>query len=177
MTVFSVDFMCQLWICFHSLFHASFVTQQQFTIPCVRHDSISAINSIHHLSLSIHWRFQRLQWLCFHWPFMDQPWHSIFDNSMLQPCLYFCFQFEVSVVNSLMLSIPYVSCHSVLCEDFNVYNDSVFSIDLWFRRDIAFWHFHASAMTLFWLSIPYVRWHSVFSDDFKVYSDSVFSDV
>jgi hypothetical protein len=64
-TVFTNDSMRQQWLCFLCWFHASTVNlfslsipcvihhQQQFTIPCVRHDSNVAIKSI------------RWQWLCF----------------------------------------------------------------------------------------------------------------
>jgi len=56
-------------------------------------------------------------------------------------------------LNALMLLIPYVSCHSVLCDDFNVYSDFVFGINLWISRDIAF------------LTIPCVRHDSIFAID------------
>jgi len=41
-------------------------------------------------------------------------------------------------VNSLILSIPYVGCHSVFSDDFKVYMDSIFDDDLWISTDIAF---------------------------------------
>jgi hypothetical protein len=69
---------------------------------------------------------------------MDQPWHSIFDNSMRQPLLYFRYRFDASVMNSLTLWIPHVTCHSVLREDFLIYNDSAFAHDLWISSDITF---------------------------------------
>jgi hypothetical protein len=61
---------------------------------------------------------------------MDQQRHSVFDNSMRQPWLYFAYQFDVSVMNSLTLLIPYVGCHSVFIDGFKVYGDSVFADDL-----------------------------------------------
>ena len=91
------------------------------TISCVNNDSIFAINSIHQLVLSFQWWFQGLQWFSFRWWFMDHPSHSIFYHSMRQPWLYFCYWFNESVMNSLTLSIPYVSCNSVFSDDFNVY--------------------------------------------------------
>jgi len=44
----------------------------------------------------------------------------------------------VSVVNTKKLSIPYGSCHSVFNGDLTVYNDSIFTNDLWICTDIAF---------------------------------------
>jgi hypothetical protein len=84
---------------------------------------------------------------------MDQPWHSIFDNSMRQPWLYFCFRFDASVVNSLTMSIPWGMCHSVFIDDFKVYGYSVLAADLWISCDIAF------------LTIPWVGHDSIFSID------------
>jgi hypothetical protein len=101
------------------------------SIWCVGCEFSDAVNSIRHVSLSIHWWFQGLQLLSFHRRFMDQQWHSVFYDSMCQPWLYFCYWFDVLFVNSLMLSIPYGSCHSVFIDDFKVYNYSLFDDDLW----------------------------------------------
>jgi hypothetical protein len=95
-------------------------------------------SSIHRLSLNIHWRFQGLQLLYFGRRFMDQPLHSVFDNSMRQRWLYFYYRFDASFVNSVTLSIPHGSCHSVFIDDFKVYSDSVLAADLWISSDIAF---------------------------------------
>jgi hypothetical protein len=133
------------------------------TIPYRDHDSIFAMywmrrSWIHwrcrwilYLSLSIHWPFQGLQLLCVGRRFMDQPWHSVFDNYMRRPWLYFCFPFDVSVVNSLTLSIPCCNCHSVFIDDFKVYGYSLLAGDLWISRDIAF------------LTIPCVGHDSIFA--------------
>ena len=99
------------------------------SIWCVGHEFIDAVNSIRQFSLNIHWWFWQ-QWLCFRWRLRDKPWHIVFDNSMHQPWLYFCYRFHASVLNSLTLSIPYVGCHSVFVDDFMVYSDSVFAEDL-----------------------------------------------
>jgi hypothetical protein len=99
---------------------------------------------------------------------------------MCQPWLYFCYRFDVSVVNSLTLWIRYVSCHSVFMDDFLVYNDSWIHWHCWFHTlaviqfsgiiswstktqfslmiygsaaTWCFWQFHVLAMTLFCLSI------------------------
>ena len=120
------------------------------TIPCVNPDSIFGIEFVHwswiyllytfqtQLSLNIYWRFQGLQWVCFRWWFMDQPWRSVFANSMSQPWFYFCNWFDALVVNLGTLSIPYASCHLVFIDDFNVYTDSIFTDDLWITSDISF---------------------------------------
>jgi hypothetical protein len=84
---------------------------------------------------------------------MDHQWHSIFYNSMNQPWLYFCYWFDASFRNSLMLSLLYGSCHSVFIDDFKVYWDSIFAGDLWFRSDKAFLTIPSLAMTLFLLPI------------------------
>jgi hypothetical protein len=169
-----------------------------FTIPWVCHDSIfvidlmcrefiDTVDFVRQLSLSVHWRFWVLRWLCFRWRFMDQPWHSVFDNSMRQPWLYFCYRFDAPFVNSVTLSIPYVRCPSVLrFQGLQL---------LCFRRRFMdqLWHsmfynsmclpwlyfcnrFDASFVNSLTMSIPYIGCHSVFIVDFKVYSDSVFAD-
>jgi hypothetical protein len=122
-------------------------------IFCVDREFISAVKSIRQLSLSIKWRFNSLKRLSFRWRFMDMHWHNIFDNSMRQPWLYFCYRFDESVVNSLTLSISYVSCHSVFSDDSKVYKESVFADDWWISRDIVL------------LTIPYVSHDSIFAID------------
>jgi hypothetical protein len=114
---------------------------------------IHAFDYIHRLSLNIHWRLQGLQWLYFCWRFMDQQWHNIFDNSIRRPWLYFRYRFDASIVNSLMLSIPYSSCLLVFIDDYKVYSDSVFADDLWITSDIAF------------LTIPFITHYSIFAFD------------
>jgi hypothetical protein len=120
------------------LFHVSTMTVYSLSIWCVGRELIDVVDSIRHLSFSIHWRFQGLQWLCFSWRFMEQPWHSILDNSMCQPWLYFCYRFDASVMNSLTLWIPHVTCHLVFRDDFLVYSESAFAHDLWINSDITF---------------------------------------
>jgi hypothetical protein len=92
--------------------------------------------------------------LKFWWWFWGLQWHSVFDESMRQPWIYFCYQFYASVLNSLTLSIPYVSFHLVLSDDFKVYSHSVFADD--FR----------SVVTQCSLTIPRVHDDSFFSIDF-----------
>jgi hypothetical protein len=107
-------------------------------ILCVRREFNDAVDSIQHVSLSIKWWFNCLQRLSFRQRFMDLHWLSVFDNSMRQPWFYFCYGFYASVVNSMRVSIPYSSCHSLLNDDLTVYSDSVFIDDLWICTDIAF---------------------------------------
>jgi hypothetical protein len=117
---------------------------------------------------------------------------------MRRPWLYFCYRFDASVVNSLTLSIPCGSCHSVFIDDFKVYCYSVLAGDLWIIREIAFftnpcvghdsifalelmrrpWLYFclrvdASVVNSLTLSIPCGSCHSVFIDDFKVYRYSL----
>jgi hypothetical protein len=87
---------------------------------CLGCQFIDAVDYIRRVSLIIHWRFQGLQLLCFRRRFMDQLWHSVFDNSMCQSWLYFCYRLDASIMNSLTLSIPYASCHSVFIYDYHV---------------------------------------------------------
>jgi hypothetical protein len=128
-SVFSIDFLCQSWISLSCRFRSSAVTQFQT------------------------W-FLILQWLSFRWWFLDQHWHSVFHDSMRQTWIYFCYRFHASVVNSLTLSTPYVSCHSYYSGDFRVHSDAVFGDDFW------------SVVTQFSPMIPCVNDDSVFSIDF-----------
>jgi hypothetical protein len=118
---------------------------------CVVREFSDAVDSTRQLSLSIHWWFQGLQWLCFSCRFMNQQWHSVFGNFMRRPWLYFCYRFDALFVNSVTLSIPYGRCHSVFIDDFKVYSYPIFGGDLWISRDIAF------------LTIPCVGHHSIFA--------------
>ena len=134
-------------------FHASVMTLFLQSIWCVSREFIDAVNSVRHLSLSIQLRLQGLHRLSFCSRFMDQLWHCVFDNSMRQPWLYFCYWFDKSVVNSLTLSIPYGCCHSVFIDDFKFNKDSVFADDLWIISEITF------------LTIPCVNHDSIVSID------------
>jgi hypothetical protein len=91
-------------------------------------------------------------------------------------------------VNSLMLSTPYVSCHSYYSGDFRIHSDSLFADDFWSVVTQFWWRFHASPMTMFSLLISFVNrelacvvdsvrqpWLS-FKHDFSFYSDSIFAD-
>jgi hypothetical protein len=123
------------------------------SIWCVCREFSDDVDYILRLSLNIHWRFPGIQWLCFRCQFLDQQWHSVFDNSMRRPWLYFCYRFDASVVNSLTLSITYNGCHSIFIDDFKVYSDSVFAADLWISSDIEV------------LTIPCVSHDSIFPID------------
>jgi hypothetical protein len=82
---------------------------------------------------------------------MDQPWQSVFFISMRRPWLYFCYLLDASVVNSLTLSIPCSTCHSVFIDDFKVYRYSLLAGDLCISRDWVF------------LTIPCVDHDSIFA--------------
>jgi hypothetical protein len=167
-------------------FHASAMTLFLLSTWCFRREFIDAVDSMLYLSLSIHWRFQGLLLLSFCRRFMDLPWQNVFFSSMRLPWLYFCYLLDASVVNSLTLSIPCCTCHSVFIDDFKVYCYSLFAGDLWITHDIAFltipcishdssffYRFDVSVVNSLTLSIPCGSCHSVFIDDFKVYCYSV----
>ena len=133
--------MRQSWIHQRSWFHAVPVTQYSLTIS----------------------RFTvTLFWL----PIYGSAWHSVFDNSMCRPWLYFCFRFDASVVNSLTLSIPCGSCHSVFIDDFKVYCYSVLACDLWISRNIAFFTIpcvgHDSIFVIDWMRRSCIQWRCRF---------------
>jgi len=50
---------------------------------------------------------------------------------MRQIWIYFCYRFYASLVNSLKLSTPHVSCHSYFSGDFKVNSHSLFADDFW----------------------------------------------
>ena len=67
--VLSFDFVHQPWISMRCRFHPSTVTQFQ------------------------RW-FLVLQWLSFRCRFLDQHWYCVFDDSMRQTWIYFCYRFK-----------------------------------------------------------------------------------
>jgi hypothetical protein len=111
---------------------SSVVTQFSLAIPCVNDDSLFSFDFVRQPWISMRCRFQPsavtqferwflvLQGLRFRCRFLDQHWHSVFDDSMRQTWIYFCYRFLASLVNSLTLSTPYVSCHSYYSGDFMV---------------------------------------------------------
>jgi len=113
-----------------SQFHALAMTLYLLSIGCIVREFRDVVDSIHRLPFSIDWWFQGLQLLCFRLWFMDQLWQNIFNNSISQPWLYFCYRLDASFVNSVTLSIPYVGCHSVFIDDFKFYRDIVYADDL-----------------------------------------------
>jgi hypothetical protein len=123
-------------------------------ISFVNRELVFAVDSIRQPWFNFQRWFLVLQWLSFRWGFMDQHWHSVFHDSMRQTWIYFCYRFYASLVSSLTLSTPSVSCHSYFSGDFKVTSDSVFADDFW------------SVGTQFSLTIPCVNDDSVFSIDF-----------
>jgi hypothetical protein len=147
-------------------FHASAMTLFLLSVWCVGREFIYTMDSTRQLSLSFEWWFLVLQRLSFRWQIMDQQWHSVFDNSIRQPLLYFHNRFNGSVVNSLTLSIPYGSCHSVFSDDLKFYSDYVFPDDLWINRDIAFFSFpcvkHSSSFAIDLMRWSWIHWRCPF---------------
>jgi hypothetical protein len=133
--------MCRSWIHSRCRFHAVPVTRYSLTIS-------------------------RSTLLCFGRWFMDQPWHSIFDNSMRRPWLYFFYRFDASLVSSSTLSIPCGSCHSVFIDDFKVYCYSVLAGDLWISRDRLFFSFpcvgHDSIFAIYLMFPSWIHWRCRF---------------
>jgi hypothetical protein len=123
-------------------------------ISFVNCELVFAVDSIRQPWLIFQRWFLVLKWLSFRWRFMDQHWHSVFNDSMRQIWIYFCYRFYASHVNSLTLSTPYVSCHSYFSGDLKVNGDFVFADDFW------------SVGTHFSLTIPCVNDDYFFSIDF-----------
>jgi hypothetical protein len=123
-------------------------------ISSVNRELVFAVDSIRHPSLNFQRWFLVLQWLSFRWWFMYKYWHCVFDDSMRQTWIYFCYRFYASLVSSLTLSTPYVSCHSYFSGNFKVTSHSIFAYDFW------------SVGTQFSLTIPCVNDDSFFSIDF-----------
>jgi len=124
-------------------------------ISFVNRELVFAVDSIRQPWLNFQRWFLVLQWFSFHWRFMDQHWHSVFDDSMPQTWIFFFYRFYASLVISLTLPTPYVSCHSYFSGDFKVYGDSVFTDDFW------------SVVMQFSLTIPCVNHDSVYCHDFN----------
>jgi len=147
-------------------FHAPAMTLFLLSTWCVGREFIDAVDSMLYLSLSIHWWFQGLRLLCFGCRFMDQPWHSVFDNPMRRPWLSFFYQFDASVVNSLTLSIPWGSYHSVFIEDFKVYCYSLLAAYLWISHDRVFFSFpcvgHDSIFAIDLMHRSWIHWRCRF---------------
>jgi hypothetical protein len=123
-------------------------------ISSVNRELVFSVDSIHHPCLNFQRWFLVLQWLSFQWRFMHKHSHCGFDDSIRQTWIYFCYRFYASLVNSLTLSTPYVSCHSYFSGDFKVYGDSVFADDLWISTGIVC------------LTIPCLKHESIFSNGF-----------
>jgi hypothetical protein len=119
------------WLCFPEDFW-SVVTQFSLAIPWVNDDPVLSFDFIHQPWISMRCRFHPsavnqfqswflvLQRLSFRCRFLYQHKHNVFDDFMRQTWIYFCYRFLASVVNSLTLSTPYVSCHSYYSGDFRV---------------------------------------------------------
>ena len=104
---------------------------------------------------------------------MHKHWHCVFDDSLRQTWISFCYRFYGSLVNSWTLSTPYVRCHSYFSCDFKAYRDSVLAYD--FRSvvtqfsltiscvndDCFLYWFRSSTVNYDALSIPSVSRESV----------------
>jgi hypothetical protein len=138
----------------HWRFHASTMTLFSLMNSFVNRELVFVVHSICQPWLNFQRLFLVLQWLSFCWRFMDQHWHSVFDDSMSQTWIFFFYRFYASLVNSLTLSTPYVRGHSYFSGDFKVTSHFFFADYFW------------SVGTQFALTIPCVNDDSVFSNDF-----------
>jgi hypothetical protein len=111
----------------------SIVMKFAMTIPCVYDDSVFYNDFIHQPWISIRCRLYPSVVIQFSKMIscstVTQHWHSVFDDSKRQTWIYFSYRFYASLVNSLTLSTPYVSCHSYFIGDFKVNSHSVFADD------------------------------------------------
>jgi hypothetical protein len=145
-SVFSVDFMRQLWICFCCLLHASSVTQQQFTIPCVIHDSNFAIKS-----------------MCRPWLYFCYPFHA-WEGNYLTSSLPYGSCHSVSIDDfkvyrdSVFTDDLWISSDKAFLPIPCVNHDFIFANDLMCRSWIQ-WRclFHTSAVTQFSVTISRSR--------------------
>jgi hypothetical protein len=139
---------------FTNKFHASTMTLFSIMISLVNRELVFAVDSTRQSWHNFQRWFLVLQWLSFRWRFMHKHWLWVFDDSMRQTWIYFCYRFYASLVNSLTLSTPFVTCHSYFSGNFKVNTHSVFADDFW------------SVVTRFSLTIPCVNDDSIFSNDF-----------
>ena len=110
--IFQCRFQCVLWLyfcwrvlfgrdaVFTNKFHASTMTLFSIMISLVNRELVFAVDSIRHPWLNFQRWFLVLQWLSFRWRFMHKHWHWVFDDSMRQTWICFCYRFYASLVNS-----------------------------------------------------------------------------
>jgi hypothetical protein len=88
---------------------------------------------------------------------MDQYWHSVFDDSMHQTWIYFCYRFYAPlwILSRCRLHTSAVTHTSVAISRSPV---TLFSLTISGRLGRSFhWRFHASTMTLFSQLISFVN--------------------
>jgi hypothetical protein len=96
---------------------------------------------------------------------MDQHWHSVFDDSMHQTWIYFCYRFYAPlwILWRCRLHTSAVTHTSVAISRSPV---TLFSLTISGRLGRSFhWRFHASTMTMFSLLISFVNRELVFAID------------
>jgi len=119
----------------------------------VSREFFDAIDTIHHVSLILLWRFQGPKWLCFRWRFLVSSDVVISDDSMRQRWL---FSLLISFVNRELACVvdsvrqPWLSFK----HDFSFYSDSVFADYFWISTGIVC------------LTIPCVKQESIFAIGF-----------
>jgi hypothetical protein len=103
LTLFLLMISGRLWRCFHWRFHASTMTLFSLMISLVNRELVFAVDSTRQPWLNFQRWFLVLQWLSFQWRFMHKHWHWVFDDSMRQTWICFCYRFYASLMNSLTL--------------------------------------------------------------------------
>jgi hypothetical protein len=100
LTLFSLTISGRLWCGFHWRFHASTMNLFSLIISLVNRELVFAVDSTRQPWLNFQRWFLVLQWLSFRWRFMHKHWHWVFDDSMRQTWICFCYRFYASLVNS-----------------------------------------------------------------------------
>ena len=126
-------------------------------ISFVNRELVFAVHSIRQPGLNFQRWFLVLHWLSFRWRFMDQHWHSVFDDSMRQKWIYFAIGFMPRswILWRCRLHTSAVTHTSVAISRSPV---TLFSLTISGRLRRSFhWRFHASLMTLFSQLISFVN--------------------
>jgi len=134
-------------------------------ISFVNRELVFAVDSIRQPWLNFQRWFLVLLWLSFRWRFMDQHWHIVFDYSMHQTWIYFCYRFYASlwILWRCRLHTSAVTHTSVATSRSPV---TLFSLTISGRLRRSFhWRFHVKTMTLFSQLISFVNRELVYAVD------------
>jgi hypothetical protein len=147
-------------------------------IWCVGWEFRDVVDSIHQLSLSIQWRFQVQQGLCFRWWFMTIPCvshNSIFAIGLMsRSSINWRCQFHTSAVIQFSVTIS-MSTETLFLTIPCVSQDSIFAIDF-MRHSWIHWccRLHTSAIIQYSLMISRSTVYCVFAGDLWISRDITF---